>query len=460
MSTESDELHPCESGDGAPAAGGEPVDVPEAAPRIKVTTEPTGSRGKPRKSARRRESAVFVPPPDFAGLDAADSTPETSSATSPAPAAAESELPVVAGHRPVAEADNKRAAAKPQLPRSKSVTSGRKTSPHSWWLAVGVCGVSAAAVVVLMLYLLGRSPAGNSESSRTAATDFQLPEWNGAEHSAAPTAAPRRQPGTNRSGVRGYSAREAAQRREGIDSFAELGRSEEERLHRAEGLAPPASARPAKAPTAAADAWAAGESLLVYWPFEDRHPERASDASPRGNQAKLDGKPAAIGPGVLGAALRLDGRDDCLRVPEGLLQGAAGTISLWFRAPAVTGTQFLLSSASNSARLQLVLRDGRLAGGYAPPADREPLQTDELLRAETWHHLAVSWQSGGEVLLYLDGRPAGRQPAGQLPDPAGLLIGRDAASGRCSALDVDEIRLYARPLSADEVAALASVARG
>jgi len=58
------------------------------------------------------------------------------------------------------------------------------------------------------------------------------------------------------------------------------------------------------------------------------------------------------------------------------------------------------------------------------------------------------------MLLYLDGRPAGHQAAGQLPDPDGILIGKDALSGQHSAFDADEIRLFARPLSAAEVAAL------
>jgi hypothetical protein len=466
-----------DDGDRSPAVPGEPVVAPEAVPRIKVAAAPAGSRGKARKSGRRRESAVFVPTPDFKGLESADPAP----AASPLPAQTSADVlvpdvlvpdvlvpdvlvPDVERNRPVVEAKKKRPAAKQQLPqpkspRSKSSTTRRKISASSWWLTIGVCGGSAAAVIALLVYLLGRSPPPDRSSSHTAESAFALPAGNVAENLVeTPTTASRRRSATSRSGVRGYSTQEAAQRRQGIDSFAELGRSEAERLHRGEGLELPADAPRTKALPLALDAPAADESLLAYWPFEDQQPQQASDASLRGNQAKLDGKPAAIAQGMRGAALRLDGKDDCLQVPEGLVQGTAGTISFWFRCPAVAGTHCLVSSAPNSARLQLVIQDGRLVGDYASAADRQPLQTEAILNATTWHHLALTWKSSGQVLLYLDGQLAARQLAERLPDPTGILIGKDAGSGHGSAFDVDEIRLYARPLSAEEVAAIVSAA--
>lgn len=460
-----------DDGDRSPAAPGEPVAASEAVPLIKVATAPAESRGKARKSARRRESAVFVPPPDFEDLESADpasaALPLTAQA-SPDVMVPDVMVPDVESNRPAVEAKKKRPAAKQQLPqpkspRSKPSTTRRKISASSWWLTIGVCSGSAAAVVALLVYLLGRSPPPDRSSPHTAESAFALPAGNVAENSAeTPTTASRRRPATSRttsrSGVRGYSAQEAAQRRQGIDSFAELGRSEAERLHRGEGLELPADAPRTKASPPVFDAPAANKSLLAYWPFEDQHPQHASDVSLRGNQAKLDGKPAVIAQGMRGAALRLDGKDDCLQVPDGLLQGTAGTISFWFRCPAVAGTHCLVSSAPSSARLQLMIQDGQLVGDYASAADRQPLRTEAILNAKTWQHLALTWKSGGQMLLYLDGRLAARQPAERLPDPTGILIGKDAVSGHSAAFDVDEIRLYARPLSAEEIAAIVSVA--
>jgi hypothetical protein len=41
-----------------------------------------------------------------------------------------------------------------------------------------------------------------------------------------------------------------------------------------------------------------------------------------------------------------------------------------------------------------------------------------------WHQVALTWKSGGEVVLYLDGKAVGRQAAAKLPDPFSVLIGR------------------------------------
>ena len=74
-----------------------------------------------------------------------------------------------------------------------------------------------------------------------------------------------------------------------------------------------------------------------------------------------------------------------------------------------------------------------------------------------WHHVALTWKSGGELALYLDGQPVGRQTAGQLPDPTGVVIGKNAVTGTYSAFNADEIRLFNRPLSPKEVTELADV---
>jgi len=430
-----------DGGDEPQIGTGERADVPEAAPRIKIEATPARSRGKARQAGRRRDSEVFVPPPDFAASDSSDQA-----APAPAPPASEVVVPVVG---------SKRSAAKQPTPRRTSMASRRKTSALSWWITVGVCGISAAAVVALLVYLLGRPPADVRSSALQAKSDFATPDWEEpAEPTEPPTSPQRKRPTTNRSGVRGYSEQEATQRRQGIDSFAAMARTEEERLHRGEPIGLPVAAEPAHIAPPAPAPLAITEGLLAHWSFEDKNPEQAADDSPGGSQAKLDGKPVSIGDGALGAALRFDGRDDCLHVPDGLLRGNAGTIAFWFRLHAASGTKSLVNSSSNSARLQLLVREGRLAGGYGPAADREPIRTEATLRTRTWHHVALTWKSGGDMLLYLDGRPAGHQAAGQLPDPDGILIGKDALSGQHSAFDADEIRLFARPLSAAEVAAL------
>jgi len=512
-----------DSGDGPQTTAGDQLDRPEAAPMIKVEISPAGSRSKMRQAGRRRDSEVFVPPPDFGAIGsteqaapapvqpatevvvpvvevrdvpAASSRRRTgqrrtergalpgkidfdqptlqpaSQAENPAPPSAESDVDTIQvasgnrlggkrleGKRPAA----KQLASKQPVSSRTSMASRRKTSALSWVITVGVCGVSAAAVVGLMVYLLGRPPVENRAPSlplangpwaaEDAAQDVDQPVP--AASVTARTTPQRPRPSTNRSGVRGYDAKEANQRRQGIDSFAAMGRTEEQQLHRGEPIGLPAAAEQAPRPPAEQAPLAISEGLMAQWSFEDQNQERTNDDSPRENDAKLQGKPALIADGVFGGALRFDGRDDCLHVPERVLQGKAGTICCWFRIDAAGATRSLVNSADNAGRLRLLIQKGRLVGGYGPAADREPIQAEAALKAKTWHHVALTWKSGGDVVLYLDGRQAGRQGAAQLPDPIGLLIGKDPLSGKYFAFDADEIRLYDRPLSANEIAALA-----
>lgn len=129
-------------------------------------------------------------------------------------------------------------------------------SRASGWILFGACGASALLVVALLLHKLNWPAGGGAASPRgrsraeNAAEAPPLPEFkpgeqprNGAYATETKLGVPTRDgvrpkkvkpDDISRTGVRPMDAEEFARRREGIDSFAEMGRAEAEKLHREE----------------------------------------------------------------------------------------------------------------------------------------------------------------------------------------------------------------------------------
>jgi hypothetical protein len=492
--------------DGPPAPADDPASPSEIAPLIKVETSSAGSRNKGKQTGRRRDPSTFVPPPDFGPIvptaDRPAQTPGPSETgvpivevrpapvasarqrtpqrrpdqitlpgeiglDQPAHPAAETESPagrteseaiqVCADGRGGDQRQPAQRSASQRLAAPRNLTTGRRNpSIWGWAITIGVCGVSAAGVVALLVYLLGRPPVEVRPAARqTAAAEpvevevippkVNPQETRRSETSAPEKATPRpRPPATEQGGVREFSKQEVTQRRQGIDSFATMAQSQETKLHRDEppGMPqepkPPQVNRPEEAPAAMT------EGLLAHWSFTEKSREQAIDDSPNVRPGYLDGRPVSIADGAFGSALRFDGQDDCLRVPDGMLKGAAGAISLWLHTDDTTEPKHLISSAGQGAVFSLRLQAGQLIAGGGQDAGSKPISA-AALRSKAWHHVAWTWKSGGELTLYVDGHLVGQQAASQLPDPTGVVIGKDAVSGKCFAIDVDEIRLFNRP---------------
>jgi hypothetical protein len=325
--------------------------------------------------------------------------------------------------------------------------------------------------VTLLVYLLEQPPIVSRPTARQAAPIATTQETPPATipplatkpqdthepkvATATRTASRSRQPTTGDSGVREYSKQELTQRRQGIDSFAAMAQSEATKLHRDEppGMPqnpqPPQVSRPVEVPVAIT------EGLLAHWSFEEKSPAQAIDDSPHVRPANLDGRPVSIADGSRGLALRFDGQDDCLRVPDGMLKGAAGTISFWLRTNDMTEPKYVLGSAGPGAVICLRLQAGQLIAGGGRDTGSKPISAAAPQRSKGWQHVALTWKSGSEMVLYVGGRPVGQQTAAQLADPTGVVMGKDEVSGTYSAFDADEIRLFSRALSPEEVTELA-----
>jgi hypothetical protein len=188
--------------------------------------------------------------------------------------------------------------------------------------------------------------------------------------------------------------------------------------------------------------------------FDTRQGGVLGDASGHGRRARIEGA-AHARRGRFGGSLRFDGRSDAVetRRPLALDPANGMTLEAWARPsggvhgsrPVVVwasrrGGPFGLYTSARGARTAGVAR----AGGLAAVARYQQ-------RAGRWMHLAVTY-ADGTLSLYVDGVLAGRRTVAWRPSGRGpLVVGGSGARSRSFRGRIDEVRLYDRALSADEI---------
>jgi hypothetical protein len=210
-------------------------------------------------------------------------------------------------------------------------------------------------------------------------------------------------------------------------------------------------------PEAPADPLA--EGLLLHYPFD----EDASDASGNGNDGTLLGDAV-----ILDGVLVLDGDDDAVDVPrlggEDAVYGQC-SISMWVFATAdLTPMQFAGGINTNGwtgGAVHFKLSYGMVNAGING-LDGGDLQGVTPVMPAMWSHMVLT-VSDTEVALYLNGQ---LEDSRALEAPLeGLILGGAALGAWNNGGDIqrempglmDEVRIYDRALSADEVAELGSL---
>ncbi|MFE0107318.1 exo-alpha-sialidase [Streptomyces sp. NPDC059009] len=210
-------------------------------------------------------------------------------------------------------------------------------------------------------------------------------------------------------------------------------------------------------------------------------PRRGPD--PRTTDRAWFARPAAVLGGAtetegrIGRALALDGTDDSVRLPysDRLPLGTEDfTASLWFRYTATSGEQPLLwMGGVGTNQPQVWLRgepaNKRITGlittrdGATPPRSAS-VSTTGAHNDGQWHHIALR-RTGGRLTLFVDGTQAG---APDVPgtvsrnSPFGVHIGERLDSRAHFTGGIDEVRVWDRALSDEEIGDLGSAqsARG
>jgi len=254
-------------------------------------------------------------------------------------------------------------------------------------------------------------------------------------------------------------------------------------------LLPAALALVATAAMARAGAIDLEDGLVAHYPFD----KDASDASGRGHHGQVRGA-TAVAEGKIGGALAFDGTDDCVALPAAATQGLLRfTIALWLKtteAKAAPRTQFwqnptligVATAGYGSGDLGLMLEEGRAAYFHGLRGSKVDMSwfSAKALNDGRWHHLALV-NDGPRVRLFVDGRLVrgegfacgeGVTYLGKLTQtasgaplgPPPLFIGAtdDAhGSSKPNCLFeglIDDVRIWRRALSLDEIRALCGAA--
>jgi len=218
---------------------------------------------------------------------------------------------------------------------------------------------------------------------------------------------------------------------------------------------------PAAEPSAA-EALDKDPKLVGWWRFDETNGTSAADSSGRSHAGTLEGGcsfDTASVAGQVGKALQLDGGDDRVVITgfKGIIGKEPRTVSLWLKTDTPRGELVSWGRRDIGQMWIVSFIRGRVGvtphGGYYYMAD--PVNDGK------WHHV-VAVMTGGEeptlhdnAILYLDGKLA-------RIDKIGLLAlwtidtrsDQDVTIGSHFKGAIDEVRIYQRVLSEDEVSAL------
>ncbi len=209
------------------------------------------------------------------------------------------------------------------------------------------------------------------------------------------------------------------------------------------------------------------DTLVAWWKLDEASGSVALDASGAArNGTLMNGITRA--PGIIGSgSITADGTDDFVELTPhtAVVQSLAqGTISAWFK----TNTASLrpIFSVSDNRDVDRYLRI-YLEGGILKykvlgdtGTDSASLASPGTANDDQWHHAAVTVDASRNAKLYLDGalvREGSRPFCNAVFNLNSMAIGRTVRSNGSDYWrgGVDDVRIYARPLTDSEILSLA-----
>jgi hypothetical protein len=201
--------------------------------------------------------------------------------------------------------------------------------------------------------------------------------------------------------------------------------------------------------------------LALWLKLDEAEGKSAADSSGKGRKGVLHGEAEWV-TGRTGQALQLDGKKAFIEITgyRGISGAKPRTVAAWIRTKASRGE--IVSWGLDEAGMMWTFGFIRGHVGVTPKGGY--LYMKEEIHDGKWHHVAVVLTGGDppglqyDVKLFLDGKPADIHSIGLLdllPIDTGSEM--DVQIGKGFEGCLDDVRLYDRALSKDEITALFEV---
>ena len=200
------------------------------------------------------------------------------------------------------------------------------------------------------------------------------------------------------------------------------------------------------------------DSLILYFSFDELDGNTVIDHSQHGNNGTIAGAPELVA-GKFGNALKLNGQSDWVEVPHAdiLTVDESVTVMAWINAERHQGP--------NNERWQGIVAKSNNPRSYSFytefPSECLHLSVgggsvcDKKVALNEWVHVVAQVDRGSTHKYWVNGEAAGEfdgknNPPGKA-DTADLLVGKTHESNREFLGLIDEVRIWNRALSEEEV---------
>lgn len=194
--------------------------------------------------------------------------------------------------------------------------------------------------------------------------------------------------------------------------------------------------------------WTKASGLVGYWKFDEGQGQIAKDSSGNGNDGILKNSPAWVNDKI-GKALSFDGIDNYIDV--GNVFNNFYSVTTWIYLDNIVGSKPIVNNP-----IQFKVIDNKLRVQWHDGTNWRAVDSAETLNSNTWYHVALV-HDGTTARFYKNGIKDTAiatisNYSGYTP---GTVIGRDGTTGaeKFKGL-IDEVRIYNRALSAEEVRAI------
>jgi prepilin-type N-terminal cleavage/methylation domain-containing protein len=215
------------------------------------------------------------------------------------------------------------------------------------------------------------------------------------------------------------------------------------------------------------------EGLIGHWKLDEAAGAMAYDFSGNGNDGSVNGVVATSTDNCLiGGCYSFDGSDDYVEDPdaENYINGlSAISVSIWIKSNEInTDKGFIKGNEPDGADNVLAMRYDNSGGatgrnnvikvGISTTNNGSvAVESSADIQTTDWQHLVLTWSSGNNLKLYINGQEdlnlENKSASGSITDTTKLLIGKgakDTAGTSWNGL-IDDVRIYNRALSADEI---------